>query len=126
MFMLRDLRKAKGLTMKELGDLIGVAESTISQYETGKREPDFETLLKFGEMFDVSVDYLLRGELYSGRVKRDQTAADAATASDATRFTSEEIDHIKKYRGLDGHGKDMVDTVTDKEATRSTHDENEA
>ena len=48
--------------MKELGEIIGVAESTISQYETGKREPDFETLLKLGEYFDVSVDYLLRGE----------------------------------------------------------------
>ena len=41
---------------------IGVAESTISQYETGKREPDFETLLKLGEFFNVSVDYLLRGD----------------------------------------------------------------
>lgn len=48
--------------MKELGEIIGVAESTVSQYETGKREPDFETLLKLGEYFDVSVDYLLRGE----------------------------------------------------------------
>lgn len=50
--------------MKELGKKIGVAESTISQYETGKREPDFETLLKLGEFFNVSVDYLLRGEQY--------------------------------------------------------------
>lgn len=29
-----------------------------------KREPDFETLLKLGEFFNVSVDYLLRGEQY--------------------------------------------------------------
>lgn len=62
MKMLRTLRKNKGLSMKELGEIIGVAESTISQYETGKRQPDFETLLKFGEYFDVSVDYLLRGD----------------------------------------------------------------
>ncbi len=51
MFMLRELRKKKEMTMKELGDMIGVAESTISQYETEKREPDFETLLKLGEIF---------------------------------------------------------------------------
>ncbi len=62
MKMLRILRKNKGLSMKELGEIIGVAESTISQYETGKREPDFETLLKLGEFFNVSVDYLLRGD----------------------------------------------------------------
>ena len=59
---LRRLRREKGISMKELGKKIGVAESTISQYETGKREPDFETLLKLGELFNVSVDYLLRGE----------------------------------------------------------------
>lgn len=61
---LRRLRREKGISMKELGKKIGVAESTISQYETGKREPDFETLLKLGEFFNVSVDYLLRGEKY--------------------------------------------------------------
>ena len=61
---LRRLRREKGISMKELGKKIGVAESTISQYETGKREPDFETLLKLGEFFNVSVDCLLRGEQY--------------------------------------------------------------
>ena len=61
---LRRLRREKGISMKELGKKIGVAESTISQYETGKREPDFETQLKLGEYFNVSVDYLLRGEQY--------------------------------------------------------------
>lgn len=59
--MLRQLRKQKGLSMKELGQIFGVAESTVSQYETGKRDPDYETLLKLSEYFHVSVDYLLRG-----------------------------------------------------------------
>lgn len=62
MLKLRELRKKCGLTMKELGAEIGVAESTISQYETGKRQPDYETLLKLGEFFGVSVDYILTGE----------------------------------------------------------------
>ena len=48
--------------MKELGMEIGVAESTVSQYETGKRQPDYETLLKLSEYFGVSVDYLLGRE----------------------------------------------------------------
>lgn len=62
MLKLRELRKKCGLTMKELGAEINAAESTISQYETGKRQPDYETLLKLGEFFGVSVDYLLTGE----------------------------------------------------------------
>lgn len=59
MLRLREVRKKAHLTMKELGKVIGVAESTISQYETGKRQPDYETLLKLGEFFGVSTDYLL-------------------------------------------------------------------
>lgn len=56
---LRELRKEKGLTMKKLGEMVGVGESTISQYENGKRQPDFTTLDKLAEIFNVSVDYLL-------------------------------------------------------------------
>ena len=57
---LRNLRKAAGLTLKELGEVIGVAESTVSQYETGKRQPDFDTLLKISKLFNVSTDSLLK------------------------------------------------------------------
>ena len=45
--------------MKKLGEVVGLAESTISQYETDKREPDNETLLKLSEYFEVTVGYLL-------------------------------------------------------------------
>lgn len=61
MKMMRKLRKDKNMTMKQLGQIIGVSESTISLYENGKREPDYETMLKIAEVFDVSLDYLIRG-----------------------------------------------------------------
>lgn len=59
---IREIRKARGLTMKELGAAIGLAESTISQYETGKRQPDNETLLSLAEQLGVTVGYLLGAE----------------------------------------------------------------
>lgn len=58
---LKELRKDKGISLKELGTVVGVAESTMSLYENGKRQPDYETLLKLAEYFGVTVDYLLRG-----------------------------------------------------------------
>ena len=61
---IRELRKQRGMTMKELGKVLDVAEGTISQYETGKRQPNNETLLRLGEFFEVSVDYLLGGVSY--------------------------------------------------------------
>lgn len=56
---IRSARKAAHLTMKELGARIGLAESTISQYETGKRDPDNTTLLMIAEELNTSVSYLL-------------------------------------------------------------------
>ena len=59
---MRHLRKKKGMTMKELGELVGVAEITISTYETGKREPSLEILCKIADVLDVSLDMLVRGK----------------------------------------------------------------
>lgn len=59
---IRQLRKAKGITMKQLGVIVGVAESTISQYENGKRQPDFATLLKLSNYFSVTIGYILGAE----------------------------------------------------------------
>ena len=61
MKMLRALRKNRGMSMKELGKVLGVSEGAVSQYETGKREADYETTLKAAEYFGCTVDYLLRG-----------------------------------------------------------------
>lgn len=58
---LRQLRKSKGVTMKDVGAAIGVSEATVSLYERGLRSPSYEVLLKLGEYFEVSVDYLLNG-----------------------------------------------------------------
>lgn len=56
---IRELRKEKGITMKTLGEAIGVAESTISLYETEKRMPDTDALKKLARYFNVSIDSLL-------------------------------------------------------------------
>ncbi len=56
---LKELRKQNNITMKELGKKLNLAESTISLYEMGKREPDFQTLIKIADLFNVTIDYLL-------------------------------------------------------------------
>ena len=53
------LRKKNNLTLKKLGEMIGVAESTVSLYENGKRQPDYTTVAKLSKLFNVSTDYLL-------------------------------------------------------------------
>ena len=55
---IKELRQKNNLTLKELGQKIGMANNTISQYETGKREPKLETWQKLADFFGVSVPYL--------------------------------------------------------------------
>lgn len=57
--MLRYLRTREGLSQAELADRLGVAKSTISMYEVGKREPDFETLETIADLFNVDMNFLL-------------------------------------------------------------------
>jgi len=53
------LRKQKGLSQYELADRLGYSRGQIANYEQGKREPDYETLRKIADFFDVTTDYLL-------------------------------------------------------------------
>lgn len=56
---LKKCRKDMSLSQKEFGQKIGVAESTVSLYESNKRFPDADTLKKISALFEVSLDYLL-------------------------------------------------------------------
>ena len=56
---LKELRKAKGLSQGELGDILGVSKSSICCYENGTRNPALETVIELVHLFGVSADYLL-------------------------------------------------------------------
>lgn len=56
---IRELRKERGLTQKEVAEHLGIGGSTMTMYETGRREPNIGTLIKIADFFDVSTDYLL-------------------------------------------------------------------
>ena len=56
---LRQARLAKGMTQGEVADLIGVAKSTYSLYETGKREPDVLKIKKISKVLEVPADALI-------------------------------------------------------------------
>lgn len=57
--ILRNLIENNDITQKQLAQDINAAPSTISSYVQGVREPDFETLKRLADFFDVSIDYLL-------------------------------------------------------------------
>ncbi len=59
---LRELRIQRGFSQVELAKKLGLSNSTISMYERGEREPDFDTLDLIGDFFNVDVNFLLGKE----------------------------------------------------------------
>ena len=102
---IRQIRKARGLTQKQLADMIDVSESIISQYENERKSPSNETLLKLGEALDCSVSDILD----------DRKALNFA-------LSTLERDLILKYRALDERGRKVVDAVIDAQSVIDLND----
>ncbi len=56
---LKKLRLENGISQKDLADELGISRSCLANYETGKRQPDNEMLVKIADRFQVLVDYLV-------------------------------------------------------------------
>lgn len=94
MINLRTLRKQANLTMKQLGNEIGIAESTVSLYESGKRSPDVQILIRFADYFNVSLDELC------GR--------DFSKPASAETMTDVESKFLADFQSLNKQGKEYM------------------
>ena len=56
---LKELRVERKLSQTDLAKELNVSQRSISSWETGFRQPDFETLERIAKFFDVTADYLL-------------------------------------------------------------------
>ncbi|WP_304653134.1 helix-turn-helix domain-containing protein [uncultured Ligilactobacillus sp.] len=106
---IRELRAERGLTLANLANNTGLAPNTISQYETGKRNPKLETWIKLANYFGVPVSYLQGIEDKAGPTSEleHQKAHDAVwdavgklvrAASVGTMSYEEAYKELKRYR----------------------------
>lgn len=71
--MIKVLRTEQRLSQEQLAEQLNVTRQAVSNWETGKTQPDIETLTQLAEYFDVSVEQLIYGKTYSkdtGEIKR--------------------------------------------------------
>lgn len=98
---LRQLRKSQHLTMKELGKIVGMSESTISLYERGLHEPDIETMGKIADVLHTTVDELIgRDDLDTKKEPATPGGLNARFADRVTRLSPENLARFDAY--LDG------------------------
>ena len=108
----KELREANELTQSGIADKLGLTRSRIGMYETGKREPDYETLELIADFFNVDIDFLL------GRSDKTTRLPNAVVLSNREKFL------IEKYRLCDDHGKELIEYMAQAESTRSQREIN--
>ena len=91
---IKELRKEKGLTQQELGDLINVTKVSICCYENETRVPTLETLIALAKVFKMDINYFL-GNDYEIVADSDQ-AYSISVAKEELEFIKE----IRKYNSL--------------------------
>ena len=74
-YQIQSLRKSKGYTQNQLGDMVGVSFQAVSKWERGETLPDIATFATLAEVLDTTIDNLLHGGKkvteYKGRKTMD-------------------------------------------------------
>lgn len=83
---LAKLRRGKGLNQEELAEKLGVSRQAVSKWERGESTPDIANLVSLSELYQVSIDYLAKGEgegdpLSSSEVEPAEESATPNSAS---------------------------------------------
>lgn len=60
-YQIQSLRKLKGYTQNQLGDLVGVSFQAVSRWERGETLPDIGTFVILAEVLDTTIDHILNG-----------------------------------------------------------------
>lgn len=112
--VLRAIRKQHDMTQADLARALGVAESAISMWELGRRNPDREMMEQIADYFNVDMDYLFgRSDIpnayqfrlkdKTGRVLAVGSADDVKSAlrfafwGDAEEMSDEDVEDVLKY-----------------------------
>ena len=60
---IKKIRNVRGLTQAQLAEMIEVNRGVVSSYEEGRAEPKIETIIKTAEVFQLSIDLLLKKDV---------------------------------------------------------------
>lgn len=115
--IIREMRIKRGLSQAQLGDMVGVGRSAISNYEKGFRIPDLETAEKLADAFNVSF-----GNFVDGQEIIDRELQKPLPSNIRPINSPDESELVLKWRGLDVYGQKAVRAVLDAEVERCFHE----
>lgn len=112
---LKLLRKKCGYTQVSLAETLSISKGTVAMWETGKRTPDFETLIRLSDLFDVRTDYILGKSNDSSSAKLSD---DDIEQLGRWELESVYTDLMKLYLSLDSFGQKDVENLIKSEVQR--------
>ena len=68
---LKELRNEKGITQEQAANEFGVAQRTVSRWETGSNMPDLSILVELADFYDVDIREVINGERKSEIMEKD-------------------------------------------------------
>lgn len=103
------LRKAHHYTQQEISDLLNISRQAYSNYETSKRTPDLDSLMRLADIYGVSLDQLVNHPCTKDGLILEQkgpfTYAMEIDTADTLYLTQEEVELIKGYRTMNPEDK---------------------
>lgn len=97
---IKELRTERGITQADLAKILKTSDRAVGYYENGDREPDYSTLLKIADYFDVSIDYLLG-------------ASDIKNPNENKNDDKEFVAFYEGYKDLDDADKEILKATLD-------------
>lgn len=98
---LKELRDEKHISQAQLARALGVVQSTVGMWESGKSVPEYNTLLKAADYFSVSVDYLTgktnEKDIKKPPVQTDEELLDAELIRRLCQLTPEELEKVDAF-----------------------------
>lgn len=102
---LKSLRESKNLLQKELADVLNTTSQTISGWEISRTKPDYDTLVKIANYFNVSTDYLLGNDVNATKFENELKEREAlykalvngGYINDGEDLTNEELKNLIEF-----------------------------
>jgi len=114
---LKELRREKGVSVNELAEMLGRAESTFRTWEIGKSNPDVDALLALADYFNCTVDYLL------GKSSMKIPEPDIQMICNYTGLSEKAVEVLRDSPDYNGRLRDVVNLLLENETPPPAQEE---
>lgn len=110
---LKTLRKRFKLTQTDMSSMLNISRQAYSNYETGKRTPDLDTLLYLSRFYRITLNELVLGlsDASGDRIADDRVPylySENKESGNSIYLSEEELDFLIRFRSLSKENRQLI------------------